>query len=208
MTIGQITDLETAKNVKVVNGSPIQIEEVVIDSNNVVSQKLFDEKTLAAVIIESDHHEIHEGDTYLVSYKTPDASPLADNGTVSFVITTSSLEIHLVYDHACGGDSEFELSEAPIVTAATGTALTPQNKNRNFPNVNVTTVLRDPTITNIGTLLENTFEPGGTGPQATGGIGGSRNEWILKPTTKYMLRVTNRSGNNQPGSIRVEWYHI
>lgn len=209
MTIGQISDIETAKNVKVVNTAPIHVQLVgTVTTDSTGDPLLTDSETGALVIIQSDHHEIHTGDTYLVSYKSPDASPIADNGTVVIILTTSTKEIHMVYDHACGGDSEFELSEGPTVTAATGTPMTPQNKNRNFSNANVTTALRDPTVTNIGVLIENTFAPGGTGPTAGGGIGGSRNEWELKPNTKYMFRVTNRSGNNQPISIRIEWYHI
>lgn len=208
MTIGQISDIETAKNVKVVNTSPIHVQLTGNIGGDADQPLLTDDETGALVTIPTDHHEIHTGDTYLVSYKTPDASPLADNGTIAIVLTTSTREIHMIYDHACGGDCEFELSEAPTVTAATGTPMTPQNKNRNFPNANFTTALRDPTITNIGTLIENTFAPGGTGPQAGGSIGGSRNEWELKKSTKYMLRITNRAGNPQPASIRVEWYHI
>lgn len=201
MTIGQISDLETAKNVKVVNVEPLH---VLLDNLTGSQPLLTDNLTGALVAVENEHHEIHEGETFQVSYKSPDASPIADDGTVIFVLTTTTKTAHLVFDASGGGDFEGEFRED--VTVAAGTSMTPQNKNRTFPNNNTATVVRDPTVSNAGVLLETAFIPGGTGPLAGGGIGSGRSEWILKKGAKYMLRITNRAGNNQPMSLRAEWY--
>lgn len=201
MTIGQISDIETAKNVKVVNIDPIHVS---LDNLTGDQPLLTDDITGALVIVENEHHEIHEGETFQVSYKSPDASPVADNGTVIFVLTTAIKTAHLIFDGSCGGDAEGEFRED--VTTTGGTSMTPQNKNRTYPNDNTVTAVRDPTVTDAGILLENAFIPGGTGPLAAGGIGSGRSEWILKPNAKYMLRITNRSGGNQPMSLRAEWY--
>lgn len=202
MTIGQISDIETAKNVKVVNADPIH---VLLDNLTGSQSLLTDDISGALVAVDFAHHEIHEGDTFQVSYKSPDASPIGDNATVILVLTTTTKTAHLVFDGAAGGDFEGEFREGVTVTTG-GTNLTPQNKNRTFPNNNTVTVVRDPTVSDAGVLLENAFIPGGTGPTAAGGVGSGRSEWILKKNTKYMLRMTNRAGTNQPMSVRAEWY--
>jgi hypothetical protein len=163
-----------------------------------------DETTGALLGIDVPHHEIHEGESHLASYKTPDASPLADNGTIAFAFVVGAKECHVVAEGACGGDMEGELREG--VTYTGGTSLAIFNKKRASSSGATATLVRDPTVTGAGTLLENRFVPGGTGPQAAGGAGGQRNEWVLAPGRTYLYRITNRAGNNQPASMVVEWY--
>jgi len=164
----------------------------------------FGEITGALVTIDLVHHEVHEGEFYSVSYKTADASPLADNATLCYVITTGAKYVHFFGLGACGGDAEVEFTEAPTITG--GTAMTPYNHQRYSTNTSTVTVVRDPTVNTAGTVLVNYLMPGGQGPRAVGGTGVDRNEWILKTSTKYMLRITNRSGNTQPASLAMNWY--
>lgn len=152
------------------------------------------------------HHEIHDGDTYLVSYKSPDASPIADNGTILFIITTHSQYAHMTFRASCGGDMEAELYEGTQVEPGTGAAMTPYNKSRANPKVATVGVRRDMTLGPVGTLLENEFVAGGTGPLAVGGASQMRAEWILATSHVYMYRITNRAGSAQPASLAIEWY--
>lgn len=164
-----------------------------------------EETTGALVAILVPHHEIHEGETYLVSYKTPDGAPLADDGTIAFAVTVAaSHEAHMLASGANGGDMEGELREG--VTWTGGTAMNIFNKKRSASGGATVTVVRDPTVTGPGTLIENEFVPGGSGPRAVGGAGGQRAEWILAPGQTYLFRITNRAGNNQPASLSLEWY--
>ena len=80
------------------------------------------------------------------------------------------------------------------------------NKNRASAKVNTATVIRDPTINNAGTLIENEFIPGGTGGNAIGGASEARAEWVFALNTLYLVRITNRAGNAQPMSLAIEWY--
>jgi len=162
--------------------------------------------TGALAVIDYAHHEIHEGSTFLVSYKSPDANPIADNATISYIITTHGKYAHLLARGGCGGDAEAALYEGTTVTAGTGTAMTAFNKNRASAKAPTVGVRRDMTVDTVGTLIENEFIPGGTGPQAVGGAGVSRAEWVLAPNTIYMVRITNRAGNAQPASLAIEWY--
>lgn len=160
----------------------------------------------ALVVISAEHHEIHEGETFLVSYKSADAAPIADNGAVLFVITTHSRYAHMTARAGCGGDMEAELYEGTTVTAGTGTAMTAYNKNRASTEAATVGVRRGMTVAGAGTLLENEFIAGGTGPLAVGGASSTRAEWVLNTSTVYMVRITNRSGAVQPMSLAIEWY--
>lgn len=166
---------------------------------------LTDDLTGALSVIDIVHHEIHEGELYHVSYKSPDAAPVADNGTVTFLITTGTKYCHLIPLPAAGGDAEYEFLEGTTYTGGTGMVV--RKKYRSLGDGDNTAVVRrDVTVTGAGTLLENDFLPGGRGGNAIGSVGGQRSEWILIPSTNYLCRLTNRAGNVQPMSLTIEWY--
>jgi len=164
----------------------------------------FDETTGAMVTIGVPHHEIHEGETFITTYKTPDGTPLSDNATIEFIVVCAAKEAHMAARAAVGGDFEAGMFEGS--THSDGTAQEIFNKKRSSMESPTLTVIRDPTVTDDGTLIENEFIPGGTGPRAFGGAAQQRAEWILAPTRTYLFRITNRAGNNQPGSLALEWY--
>lgn len=168
---------------------------------------LTDDITGALATIPVLHHETHEGEKFTVSYKTPDASPLADDETIIFIVRTGgSRYSHIDWRPNCGGDAEIEIYEGTAISG--GTPMTVRNKKRTVgDNANTATVIRDPaTVDNVGASLDNEFIPGGTGGNSQGGRGEARDEFILQQNTNYMFRLTNRAGNNQPASLRLEWY--
>jgi hypothetical protein len=161
--------------------------------------------TGSLVTIDLVHHEIHEGETFSISYKSPDGAAIADDGTIIFFLTTGLLEAHLIAEGAGGGDAEIELGEGATIGAG-GTAMTPVNRHRNMTTISTVAVRRDAAVTGAGTIIENKFIPGGTGGVSVGGIAGQREEWVLASSTIYMLRLTNRAGNAQPMSLEAIWY--
>lgn len=193
--------------VEFTNKKTKRVGNEVVVTNSDGTPRLVDELTSALVVIDNAHHEIHEGETAIVSYKSPDASPLADNATIAFLITTGAREAHVVARLGFGGDCEIEIYEGTTYTGGTGTAMTVLAKNRNLPlRAGYATVRRDITVTGVGTLLFNFFFPGGSGGNAQGVSDDTRDEWPFKPSTNYMIRVTNRAGNAQPGALAIEWY--
>lgn len=178
-----------------------------VAGSNVETPLLVDEVTGALAVIDTVHHEIHEGEMVVVSYKSADGAPLADNATIIFLMQTQSRDVHLVSRVGFGGDVELEIRSGTTFTAATGTAMTVVAKNQSvaLPG-GYATVRRDVTVTNAGTLLFNFFFPGGTGGNAQGISEDTRDEWVFAANTNYMLRATNRAGNAQPGAMAIEWY--
>lgn len=163
-----------------------------------------DDRILA--IINSPHHENHEGNHYEASYKSPDGADVGDNDNLDILIVTGAQVAHMVWDIGAGGDAEVFHYEG-VTTSDNGTLALQANTNRLSVNTAVTIIYHTPTISNLGTQLPpNSYLPGGTGGNAGGGTRDHDVEWILKKNTKYLLRVTNRSGQAQPIGTILQWY--
>ena len=159
-----------------------------------------DSMTSVIKTIDYGHSEIHNGDTFFwKSYST-----IANNVEKNFIIVTpnTTKHSHFVFDARSSNTMTIGLYEGATYTAETGTARTPFNANRNSATASVNTLIEDPTILTVGTVL--------VGDQITGGTEGSmanisRDEIILKQNTIYLLRLTSRT----PGNIigwKLEWY--
>ena len=149
--------------------------------------------------IEIEHHEIHEGESFSAVYQaTKD-----DAETLDLQITTPATEyLHSVLEASSTLEAEVALYEAP--TTSGGTAVTAYNRNRNSQNVAAATVAHTPTVSAVGTLLAATTI--GTGKSVGGNLRGI-SEWILKPSTKYLLRITSGSNGNII-TATLDWYRV
>lgn len=147
---------------------------------------------------------IHEGITWLAS---DIEVALADATSIKLLIRTpADLEVHMAIGFAVVGDFTYQFFEAPT-TSADGAALTPVNRNRRFGTSSNTLVFRDPTVSANGTLLRELAFPGGQRNNATLG-GGSGTEWILKPSTDYLIDLLNLSGSASLASVEVNYYEV
>ena len=164
--------------------------------------------TKAIRTIETEHSYIHEGiffesynkftlaaaATRLVTMKTPAAKYLHYRPTN---LTTSADKITV------------EFFEGATVTAATGTAAIPSNHNRNSALASGVTLLDAPTVTANGTKFAQVYIPGATGTGGTrsgASAGVSNSEWVLKPNTTYMIKVTNGSSGANDIQVNFQWY--
>jgi hypothetical protein len=163
-----------------------------------------DEITTAIINIDSFHHEIHEGETFITSHYV---ASIANNADIILHITPGTKFDHLVFSGSCGGDALLELFEDPDVDAD-GVAEAEINMKRLGGAVAESVVVSDPTVNVVGTNLFECLLPGGTGGNATGGIMGLRqnSEFPLDPDKTYMTRLTNTSGNAKPGCLIIQWY--
>lgn len=164
----------------------------------------FDETTGAALMIDVVHHEVHEGEMSHAAYTN---ASVANGANVDFQLTTGLKEAHTTWEVFAGGQVTVSLYEAP--TTSGGTAVTAYNMKRESTNTPLSTVVHTPTVTATGSvaLVNGRILPGGTSPQTRVG-GGIRSgaEWILKPSTKYMMRVNNTSGSTIAVNVVLEWY--
>lgn len=166
---------------------------------------LADEITGALATISTVHHEVHDGETFQSSWKSPDASPIADDATVTMLLATGARYPHLTFETAAGGDAEVRLYKNPTVTHA-GTVNPTHNMNDPSSRTSTVTVSMMPTIDTVGELKHIHFLPGGMGGNSPGGTIRPETEWILDVNSLYMIQMINRANSAQPISLVAQWY--
>jgi hypothetical protein len=155
--------------------------------------------------ISAPHENVHQGITFQASYKSPDGAPVADDGSVIFLVIVGTRKPNITFRAAAGGDAEVLFYEGTQVSD-NGTPLQSHNMKRTGTMTPSTAVYVGPTVSENGLLIHNSYLPGGLRQQATGGEGRSNTEWILKPSTNYIIQAINRSGGGTPMSLVAQWY--
>ena len=164
-----------------------------------------DSKVKAVKTIETEHAEIHEGETYICSHFY---SLVADDANADLRIKLgSNKELHITITVAVAGDGEIFLYEDTTYTVA-GTNIPIYNRDRTSSNVTDATCRYTPTVNVLGTELFHGHAPGGTKKEAIGSVRRTAQEWIFKKSGDYLVRFTNRSGGAVDASIEVEYYEV
>ena len=158
------------------------------------------------IISEINHHRLHEGRAYYAYKIYPDSAPLADNASIDIVLASpAGVFPHITIDGLCLGEAELYVYESTVTTG--GTAFTPINRNRNYTvsNPSQVAMVINPTVTSVGTELDAQIISGGAGKKSGGGSAASL-EYVLKPLTNYLFRLTNVNGTAHAAYLTLEWY--
>lgn len=156
------------------------------------------------VLLPHNHYNVHKGWFYQAEYLV---ASLANNGNLDLLINTGSKSVHFSHMIMAGGQCNVYLYEEP--TASLGTIVPVYDMRRDSLLTAETTVRHTPTVTATGTtaLIPGRLMPGGTStPSRIGGEARADTEWMLKPNTAYLLRVTNTSGGTIAASAAVSFY--
>jgi len=162
-----------------------------------------DSITSHLIIIASDHHEVHEGDSYTLS-----DTQSVDTTTQNWMITTpdTSTRAHMTFDIRCTGEVYILITEG--ADRAGSTALTKINRDRNSSNTSALTIHRGYSGgTTDGATTIFTIRDGTTGNgNKTLASGGNRgqNEFILKQNTKYIITV--QTFDTVWVTVNLNWY--
>ena len=193
--------------------TPVELESVTTKSRFVTPVQKRNDGTYAVagadaptITIDVNHQRNHDGRAFY-AYKTyPDSAKLAADASISIVMASpSGVYPHVTIDGLCLGDAELFIYEGTATTG--GTSFTPINRNRNYADSNPSQVAMviNPTVTSLGTELDTQIIAGGSGKKSTGGSAGSL-EFVLKPLTNYMFRLTNVNGTAHAAHLQLEWY--
>lgn len=158
----------------------------------------------AIITITLEHSKIHQGEGWEVSIETGSIA----SGASYYVLfkTSEGYRPHLRSYEVTATDSPttIRLFEGATVSAD-GTAASARNRNRNESDVNGVSVFVQPTVTDEGTRLETDFIPT-AGNKAGGNAGSFYEEFVLRPSTNYLIKITNGSNNTVNAFFNAFWY--
>ena len=156
------------------------------------------------------HRVGHDGFFFHASGKV---SAMVDANVDDFLIVTPATpEVNFGSLSLKVGDGDVDVQfYEDTTTSDPGAALTELNVNRLSAITPGTVITFGPTVTGVGTLLHTDWVPPtgtGIGQTANGSFsgGGKGEEWILKASTQYMIRITNNSGATLDYAWEMSWY--
>jgi hypothetical protein len=146
-----------------------------------------DRITNALKTIEYEHHEIHDGRSFVI-----DDLRNINSGSENWLIVVPDSDRlpHLIFEFVCTG--EFLVNVQEGVNRNGVTELTAINRSRGSANTAETKIYRGVTGVSTGTNILNRREgsTGTNGKTESGGGARANNEFILKRNTKYLVTVT------------------
>ena len=152
-------------------------------------------------IVDVNHLRLHEGRAYYTYYIEPS---LAVNANLDIAVAfPAGVTPHAVFNYQCGGDSRFYVYEAP--TTSGGTSLTIHRRNRSLVTTSSGVAVYNPTVSALGTEIFGEIITSGQGGTGAGG-GGYTYEYVLKPLTTYLFRLTNINAQAHIAELLIEWY--
>lgn len=161
-----------------------------------------DPEYCALVVMDEQHHLTHLGKTFLSGYGWQSVG----TGVSKYYLfeTNSDKTAHLTFKVDVTGDCTFQFFEDPTWSGAIGgVSVPPTNRNRVAPLTTDVIVKFDPNApTTTGTLLVGARIGEG---KAVSAETGSRQEFILKPNSKYLFKFTSNA-NSINIILYLDWY--
>ena len=187
--------------------------EKIVDPNDNTRFGEFDNKFKAPIGIDVGHHEIHEGDSFVID--TVDES-MADGDVLSLAFKTpvAGKRIHMLVEGIFKGAGHMEITEDSTWAAGSGTQLSLYNRERNSTGSSIllenTTggfVANDAMVLNsssyaVGTIIHSFYV---FADRKTGGEARAVDELVLKPNTEYMILMEADVGTNA-AHMTLNWY--
>lgn len=163
----------------------------------------------AVTVMPHLHRVGHDGFLFHSSGKV--TGMIAANVDDYLLVTPAALEVNFSRLRLATerGDIDIQLYEG-TTTSADGSAETVMNTNRGSTITPTAVLTSAPTVSGVGTLVHTGWIPPtavGVG-QSSEGIttDTSGEEWILAPSTKYLIRITNNSGATIDYRWEILWY--
>lgn len=143
-----------------------------------------------------EHHRIHQGKTYTVSFTDTKGSTTHSDLVISTTALSTGLEIHIIAGVTATNVGQVALYGDPIISStagSTGTSVSIYNHHRGSTSVTSVVALKNPVFTstttdNLGDLLEVSEVGGGKNNFTIGGETAQRNEWIFPAGKKHLFR--------------------
>lgn len=178
--------------------------EVALPTTQLDGQLHVEDDYDALITADTTLHELVEGGMYKYSLMTNDGDPIGDNLDLELLLSTpSDRHVHVGVETTAAGDSEFRITEN-VTIVDEGSGMQAYNLNRLFPDTGITTSGYSQPTTVGGTTIFETYIPGGIKNSAVGSE--LHSDFILTTSEDYVVKLTNRSGNNAAMAIVVKFY--
>ena len=166
-----------------------------------------DKLTGGIKMIDTDHSYIHQG----VFFSLDDIVTIATGASVYFGYVTPSDTSGRVHYRPGGISTSVDKCTINFYENAvfsTGTVMPSRNHLRESTRTGKMLIYKSPTVTTEGNLIQLSYIPGstGTGGTRSGGFSSVANEWVLKPGTKYLAKITNGSASSMVVGLNLQWY--
>ena len=177
----------------------------------------------ALMVIDFEHHEIHEGDHFVCHY-AGEVTNTGEMTVIAFNTPDTARWIHVVVEYTATAFARAMLIEDPSMTVDQGGQLLIFNRNRNslreslvssietVPDVGEATSYNEVqaaaagiTITD-GRTVSLHHIGGGSGPFGTGGGQMQRDEYILARNTQYAFILEALNDDTNIHNLHVSWY--
>lgn len=156
----------------------------------------------AVEVIDHTHGEIHEGSSFSLLVRKTGSSPAS--ASIMFR-TPASGRMHSVFRISCNVAAEFIVYESGSLSAS-GTLLTTiRNRDRNSAVAATLQARSTATISNGVVLVGEMLGAAGVGTTKGAGTGGNREEFILKASTVYTLKVIFGAASGV-AYMGADWY--
>ena len=162
------------------------------------------------VAIDALHYMVHQGFVFHISHTIAALANTASHEILVKVPASTYPHLHKHVTYVGAGDVDLDIFEGTTVSAD-GTAITSHITNRNSSNTPGTLFYHTPTVTDDGTLIHDQWVPptsSGTGGSHDGADASTGEEWLLAPSTNYLIRITNNSGDTIRVWEEILWYEI
>ena len=162
-----------------------------------------DQYAKAIKVIDPEHARIHLGQLFQYKHQF---TGIANGANLDILFSVPAATFpHLRKFQVKSSDSPVSVSlYEGTTTTDDGTELTPFDFNRNTGNTPNTNIFQGPTVSALGTLLED--ETVAAGKDTAGSTDGLAVEWDLTPSTKYLMRLTNNAGGLLSANLVLIWY--
>lgn len=172
-------------------------------------QRSYDRFHHASTVIEAEHRAIHEGFLFSANRSF---TGLADSGDSELLLSVpASTYPHLRRIAISVTDTPVTLTVFEgTTTSDDGTAITTFNRNRNSSRTADATLYHTPTVSSAGTAIATRYFPDAGGFFTSGPSQGDgfSEEFVLKPSTKYLIRLNNGSGGQIAGNFEIMFYEL
>lgn len=157
--------------------------------------------------------EVFEGFVYSISKRLAIGASAVINIVIDPTACTCEDLFYLpsVFKAYGAGPINVDFYYGPTVTAATGTAWNPTNRNGLSAKTSDLVVLLNPTVTDPGTKSDLEFVVLSDGTAAVATTGGEAKESFLSvadKSIKYMFRLTNVEAVQAAGYVGFDWIEI